>query len=124
LPRQAEQHAQPLRSLSLEFTPDGAQDVRVRLAERAGDVHISLHSTDPGLSGRLSDGVHELVGTLAGHGYDAEAWTQGQGRQNHAQQDSGQQNQPDNPRGKSHGRTDRDAEEFGSLMQQPMQRQP
>ncbi len=92
--RQPEQPAQPLRSLSLEFTPDGAQDVRVRLAERAGDVHISLHSTDPALTGRLSDGVHELVGTLASAGYDAQAWTPGPGSAKSRRAGSGPARQP------------------------------
>ena len=45
-----------MRSVSLEFTPDGTHDVRVRLAERAGDVHISLHSTDASLAGRVREG--------------------------------------------------------------------
>ena len=120
--RQAEQHAQPLRSLSLEFAPDGAQDVRVRLAERAGDIHISLHSTDPALSGRLSDGVHELVGTLANAGYDAQAWTHGQGRQNH-----GEQNQapPDDPRRNRRGNSaDPGTEDFDTMMQHPIRSKP
>lgn len=120
--RQPEQHAQPLRSLSLEFTPDGAQDVRVRLAERAGDVHISLHSTDPALSGRLSDGVHELVGTLANAGYEAQGWTQGHGRHNHSEQN---QAPPDNPRkNRRDNSADPGTDHFGALMQQPIRIKP
>jgi hypothetical protein len=120
--RQPEQHAQPLRSLSLEFAPDGAQDVRVRVAERAGDVHISLHSTDPALSGRLSDGVHELVGTLANAGYDAQAWTHGQGRQNHSEQN---QAPPDDPRRNRRGDSaDPGTEDFDAIMQQPSRIKP
>jgi hypothetical protein len=68
-----------LKSVSLEFTPDGAGDVRLRVTERAGEVHISLHSSDPALSGRLHEGVHDLVGSLTGAGYDAQAWEPGQG---------------------------------------------
>jgi hypothetical protein len=120
--RQPEQHAQPLRSISLEFAPDGAQDVRVRLAERGGDVHISLHSNDPALSSRLSDGVHELVGTLASAGYDAQAWSQGQGRQNHSQQD---QTPPDDPRRNRRGNSaDPGTEDFDALVQQPISTKP
>jgi hypothetical protein len=120
--RQQEQHAQPLRSISLEFAPDGAQDVRVRLAERSGDVHISLHSTDAALSGRLSDGVHELVGTLANAGYDAQAWSHGQGRQNHSEQN---QAPPDDPRRNRRGNSaDPGAEEFDAIMQQPNRIKP
>ena len=120
--RQPEQHAQPLRSLSLEFAPDGAQDVRVRVEERAGDVHISLHSTDPALSSRLSDGVHELVGTLASAGYDAQAWTNGQGRQSHSEQN---QAPPDDPRRNRRGNSaDAGEEDFDALMQQPIRIKP
>jgi hypothetical protein len=122
LSRQPEQPTQPLRSLSLEFAPDGAQDVRVRLAERGGDVHISLHSTDPALSGRLSDGVHELVGTLASAGYDAQAWTQGQGRQNHSEQN---QAPPDDPRrNRRNNSDDSGTEDFDTLMRQPIRINP
>jgi hypothetical protein len=109
------QQPQALRSLSLEFTPDGAQDVRLRLAERAGDVHISLHSTDPALSGRLSDGVHDLVGNLSSAGYDAHAWTPEQGRQNNQRQFEDQR------RGRRNPSPEQGAEEFGGLMQQPIQ---
>jgi hypothetical protein len=109
------QQPQALRSLSLEFTPDGAQDVRLRLAERAGDVHISLHSTDPALSGRLSDGVHDLVGNLSSAGYDAQAWTPEQGRQNNQRQFEDQRKSRRDP-SPEHG-----SEDFGGLMQQPIQ---
>jgi hypothetical protein len=74
-----EPEKQALKSVSLEFSPDGAGDVRLRVSERAGEVHISLHTSDPSLSGRIHEGVHDLVGTLTHAGYDAEAWTPGQG---------------------------------------------
>lgn len=94
----------------------------MRLAEHAGEVHISLHSTDPALSGRLSDGVHELVGTLANAGYDAQAWTQGQGRQNHSEQN---QAPPDDPRRNRRGNSnDPGAEDFDALMQRPTRIKP
>ena len=64
-----------VRSMALEFTPDGGRDVRLRVVERGGEVHVSVHSTDTGLTGRLQDGVQDLAGALAGAGYDAEAWT-------------------------------------------------
>lgn len=72
---------QPLRSVSLEFSPDGAGDVRLRLSEKAGEVHITLHSSDSSLTSRLHEGVHDLVGALSSAGYEAEAWTPGQGHQ-------------------------------------------
>ena len=104
---------QPLRSLALEFAPDGAGDVKVRLSERAGDVHISLHGTDPLLAGRVREGVGDLVGTLSKAGYDAEAWTPGQGRQNQRQQPD--QREPARDKGAA------DREAFSGILQQPIQ---
>jgi hypothetical protein len=83
---------QPVRSLSLEFTPDGAGDVRLRLSERTGEVHISLHSSDTALGSRLHEGVHDLVGSLSNAGYEAEAWTPGQGQQQNRRDADEQQN--------------------------------
>jgi hypothetical protein len=105
---------QPLRSMALEFTPDGAADIKVRLSERGGNVHISLHGTDPSLAGRVREGVSDLVGSLSKAGYDAEAWTPGQGRQNQRQQP-----EPRQPTGKGSGGAD--TEEFSGMLQQPIQ---
>jgi hypothetical protein len=78
--------------VSLEFTPDGVGDVKLRLTERSGEVHIALHTSDPSITSRLHEGVHELVGSLSTAGYDAEAWTPGHSRQNQSrQQDSRRQ---------------------------------
>lgn len=108
-PLAAEPKTQPVKALSIEFAPDGAQDVRVRLSEHAGDVHISLHTADPSLSGRLNDGVKDLVDSLTTAGYDAQAWTPDEGRQN--------QRQAEEPRRmRNQGSSDPDAENFSSLM--------
>lgn len=80
--------------MSLEFTPDGAQDVRVRLSERGGDVHISLHSNDAALSGRLRDGVQDLAGALNNAGYNADAWSSGQQERQQQQQQREADQQP------------------------------
>lgn len=109
-PEPDKQPSQPLRSISIEFAPDGAEDVRVRLAEHAGDVHVSLHSTDAALGGRLVEGVNDLIGTLSRAGYDAEAWTPGQDRQNQRQPEEQRQNRPDES-----GEAD---EEFGAMFGQ------
>jgi hypothetical protein len=101
--------------VSLEFTPDGASDVRLRLSERAGDVHIELHSTDPALTGRLSDGVHDLAASLVNAGYDAQAWTPGGERQ------SGHRQPEEDASGKQRGQeADPDEENFDTAMQEPM----
>jgi hypothetical protein len=111
LPEPQKPPSPPLRSISIEFTPDGARDVRVRLGEHAGDVHISLHSTDAALTSKLSDGVHDLVGTLTNAGYDAQAWTPGQER--HARP------QYEGPRRPRRSNDNRDTGEFGAILKQP-----
>ena len=86
---------QPLRAVSLEFSPDGAGDVKLRLSERAGDVHITLHSADPSLNGRLHAGVSDLIGSLSHAGYEAEAWTAGQGQRQHREPEERRSRRPD-----------------------------
>ena len=110
LPDQPKQPATPLRSISIDFAQDGAQDIHVRLAERGGDVHVSLHSADSAFAGRLADGVQDLVGTLASAGYDAQAWTPGQGHQNPRQQQESRQQSDERNEG---------SEEFSAMMQEP-----
>jgi hypothetical protein len=111
-PPEATKAATPMRSLALEFTPDGAHDIKVRLSEHAGDVHISLHGTDPALAGRVREGVSDLVGSLAKAGYDAEAWTPGQGGQ-------GQRQQPGS--GKRARARSEAGEEFSEMLPQPIE---
>lgn len=105
---------QPLRSVSLEFAPDGAPDVRVRLSERGGDVHISLHSADPALAGKFRDGVQDLAGALTNAGYDAEAWARGGGgRERDADEQRQQQQRRPNQNNQS--------EDFSGMMRQNSQ---
>ena len=104
---------QPLKSVSLEFSPDGGGDVRLRLSEKSGEVHISLHSSDASLTSRLHEGVHDLVGSLSSAGYEAEAWTPGQGHQNNQRE----------PEQRKNRRADSQeaGEAFGDVFQQPIQ---
>ena len=117
LPDSGKPQQQPLRSMSLEFTPDGARDVRVRLSERGGDVHISLHSTDAALSGRLRDGVQDLAGALNHAGYNADAWASGRDdRQQQQQQRDADQQQ------RQQRRSPNDADnDFSGMMRQTNQ---
>ena len=103
--------------LTLELLDPGleARDVKLRLSERSGEVHISLHSTDQALSGRLHEGVRDLVGSLASAGYDAEAWTAGQGRQNSQRQPEGERK----PRRDSAASESPD--DFSGMLYQPIQ---
>jgi hypothetical protein len=113
-PEQPKQQQHPMRSVSLEFTPDGAHDVRVRLSERAGDVHISLHSTDASLAGRVREGVGDLVGSLSSAGYDAEAWTPDHGGGRQRQPEEERKDRP-NPHGNAA------PGEFNGILEQPIQ---
>jgi hypothetical protein len=54
--------------------------------ERAGEVHVTLHSSDAGLTSKLRDGVQDLAGSLANAGYDGEAWTPRDGGRQQEQQ--------------------------------------
>jgi len=49
-----------------------AADVRLRLSERAGDVHIGIAFDGCRADGRLSEGVHDLAASLVNAGYDAQ----------------------------------------------------
>ncbi len=91
----------PLRTVSIDFSADGAQDVRLRLSERAGDVHVSLHSADGVLSGSLHAGVGDLVQSLAAAGYDAQAWTPDDGREQQRQRRFYEYDQSTNSRNRS-----------------------
>jgi hypothetical protein len=79
----------PVRAVAIEFRPDGVHDVRVRLAEHAGEVHVSVHSADPVVTQNLQESVTGLTATLAQAGYDARAWTpdQGHGQQQHPREE-------------------------------------
>jgi hypothetical protein len=80
MPEQAMPEKATVRAVAIEFSPDGVHDVRVRLAEHAGEVHVSVHSADPEVTQNLREGVTGLTATLAQAGYDARAWTPDQGQ--------------------------------------------
>jgi hypothetical protein len=76
---------------------DGGGDVKLRLAERSGEVHVTLHSNDPALNHQLREGIHDLASVLSNAGYDADAWT-GQGREQARQQREQNQHQLNIPK--------------------------
>ncbi len=101
----------PLRSVALEFTPDGTQDIRVRLSERAGEVHVSLHTSDTSLTGRLSEGVHELTSSLLNAGYEARVWTPDPNAQR-------QRNPQEQPQSREERAPDEESGGFDDFLQQ------
>jgi hypothetical protein len=92
--------------------------VRVRLSERGGDVHISLHSNDAALSGRLRDGVQDLAGALSNAGYNADAWASG--RENRQQQQQQQRDADQQPQQQRRSPNDAD-NDFSGMMRQTSQ---
>jgi hypothetical protein len=80
MPDRAMPDKPPIRAVAIEFRPDGVHDVRVRLAEHAGEVHVSVHSADPAVTQDLRDNVTGLALTLTQAGYDARTWTPDQGQ--------------------------------------------
>jgi hypothetical protein len=117
-PLKPEPATQPLKSLALEFTPDGAGDVRLRVSERAGEVHISLHSTDSSITGKLHEGVHDLVGSLSKAGYDAEAWTPKHSWNSADANSGGQRQQQEERRQQQPKSSNPDDEDFGGIYEQ------
>jgi hypothetical protein len=107
--------APPVKSVALEFTPDGTRDVKVRLSERGGEVHVSVHSTDPAVTKDLRAGVTDLASVLERAGYDAKAWAGDRQQQGNPQQQQEQTPQRRNNRSGDH------AQQFESILQQPNQ---
>jgi hypothetical protein len=107
--------APPVKSVALEFTPDGTRDVKVRLSERGGEVHVSVHSTDPTVTRSLRAGVTDLASVLERAGYDAKAWAG-----ERQQQGNPQQQQQQTPQRRNDKSSDGE-QQFESILQQPNQ---
>jgi len=107
--------AQSVRSVALEFAPDGARDIRVRVAERGGEVRVSLHSADPVITKSLRENATDLASALTHAGYDAETRTFGNRQQRDQQQHQPQWDEP------TVRRRDAGGEEFTGVLQQSNQ---
>jgi len=53
---------------------DGNSSVDIRMAERAGEIRVTVHTPDHDLAGSLRADLPDLVGKLRQSGYQAEAW--------------------------------------------------
>jgi hypothetical protein len=111
----------PMKEISLQISSDGEQKVDVRLVERGGEVLVSVRTPDTALGHEMRQELGSLTGKLAQSGYATEQFTpaaasssnlsnqrdtsqnqdssrgQGQDPQNGG---SGQQQQPQDERGK------------------------
>ncbi len=77
-PREHPQQA-AVRELSLSIPGPAsggqtAEQVSLRVVERAGEVRVAVRASDPQLAGSLRDNLGDLVSNLAGRGYRAETW--------------------------------------------------
>jgi hypothetical protein len=53
---------------------DGQNNVDIRLAERGGEIRVTVHTSDRDLAGTLRADLPDLVGKLRQSGFQAEAW--------------------------------------------------
>jgi hypothetical protein len=66
--------AQPVsRDVSLHLA-DGESRVDIRMAERAGEIRVTVHTPDRELANSLRADLPDLVGKLRQSGFQAEAW--------------------------------------------------
>jgi len=66
--------AQPVsRDVSLHMA-EGENSVDIRMAERAGEIRVTVHTPDRDLANSLRADLPDLVGKLRQSGFQAEAW--------------------------------------------------
>jgi hypothetical protein len=83
--------AQPAsRDVSLHLA-DGESSVDIRMAERAGEIRVTVHTPDHDLANSLRADLPDLVGKLRQGGYQAEVWRPAAA----AQADTGRRNGSD-----------------------------
>jgi hypothetical protein len=67
----------PLKDISLQVTQPGTERVDVRVVQQGGEVHVSVHSADAGLTSGLRQGLSDLQSRLEENGYRSEMWRPG-----------------------------------------------
>ena len=65
----------PVREISFSVSQGENQNVEVRLADRAGRIHVAVRTTDPSLSSSLRSDLGDLVTQLGRHGISTDVWT-------------------------------------------------
>jgi len=53
---------------------DGPNSVDIRMAERAGEIRVSVHTPDHELANAMRADLPDLLGKLRQSGFQAEAW--------------------------------------------------
>ena len=69
--------AVPLKDISLQVAPPGAEKVEVRLVQQSGELRVAVRTGDSDLAHGLQQGLSDLVGRLQDTGFRAEAWRPG-----------------------------------------------
>lgn len=99
--------AQPAsRDVSLHLA-DGESSVDIRMAERAGEIRVTVHTPDHDLADALRADLPDLVGKLRQSGFQAEAWRPAAATQSDAGRRSGSEGAPSqehSPGGRRDGR--------------------
>ena len=76
------------RDVSLHLA-DGDSSVDIRMAERAGEIRVTVHTPDHNLANSLRADLPDLVGKLRQNGFQAEAWRPAAAAQSEAGRRSG-----------------------------------
>jgi len=63
----------PSRDVLLRLA-DGPRSVDIRMAERAGEIRVMVHTPDHDLANSLRNDLPDLVGKLRQNGFQAETW--------------------------------------------------
>lgn len=67
----------PLKDIAMQVNQPGKERVDVRVVQQGGEVHISVHSADAGMTSGLRQGLSELQSKLEESGYRSEMWRPG-----------------------------------------------
>ena len=76
-PPAAHRPTEPVRDIELTISGRGPERVDVRVAERGGEVRVTVHTSEGRLNASLREGLGELTGRLADRGFRAETWYPG-----------------------------------------------
>lgn len=77
---------------------DGPSSVDIRMAERGGEIRVTVHTPDQNLANSLRADLPDLVGKLRQSGFQAEAWRPAAA----AQSEGGRRSGPDDWNSQQH----------------------